>query len=75
MFQQELVITGMDLNGKEIMWNFQGEIFDSELGETFEIMYMQGKKYDSSLEGLGYHIRINEDKRAKIEKRVFRKET
>jgi acetyl esterase/lipase len=64
MFQQELVITGVDLNGEEIMWNFRGEIFDSELDEKSEIMYMQGEKYDPSLEGIGYHIRIN---------KVFRK--
>jgi acetyl esterase/lipase len=73
LFKQELVITGKDLNGKEIMWNFRGEIFDSELDETFEIMYMQGEKYDSSLEGVGYHIRINQEKRAGIEKRVYRR--
>jgi len=35
-------------------------------------MYMQGEKYDPSIEGLGYHIRINKDKTADIEKRVYR---
>jgi acetyl esterase/lipase len=72
MFQQDLVVTGVDLNGEDIMWNFQGEIYDSELDEKFEIMYMQGEKYMPSLEGLGYHIRINEDKTAGIEKKVYR---
>jgi acetyl esterase/lipase len=71
-FQQELVITGVDLNDKEIMWNFQGEIFDAELDENFEIMYMQGEKYEPSIEGLGYHIHINKDKTAGIEKKVYR---
>jgi acetyl esterase/lipase len=75
MFQRELVITGMDLEDKEIMWNFRGEIFDSELDETFEIMYMQGEKYDSTLEGLGYHLHIKEDKTVDIEKKVYRKNT
>jgi acetyl esterase/lipase len=73
MFQQELVITGVDLNGKEIMWNFRGEIFDSELDEKFEVMYLQGEKYEPSIEGLGYHIRINKDKNAGIEKKVYRR--
>jgi acetyl esterase/lipase len=73
MFQQELVITGMDLNDTEIMWNFRGEIFDSELDETFEIMYMQGEKYTPSVEGIGYHFHINADKTVYIEKKVFRK--
>jgi hypothetical protein len=72
MFQQDLVVTGVDLNGEDIMWNFQGEIYDSELDEKFEIMYMQGEKYDSTIEGLGYHIRINKDKSFDIEKKVYR---
>lgn len=72
-FQKEFMITGADMIGEEIMWNFQGEIFDSELNEKFEIMYMQGEKYDSSLEGIGYRIRIKEDKTAGIEKQVYRK--
>ena len=72
IFQQDLVLTGVDLNGEEIMWNFQGEIFDSELDEKFEIMYMQGEKFEDSIEGLGYHIRINNDKTAGIEKMVYR---
>lgn len=59
-------------SGGEIMWNFQGEIFDSKLDEKFEIMYMQGEKYGSSIEGLGYHIRINKDKSFDIEKKVYR---
>jgi len=72
IFQQELSITGVDLNGQEIMWNFQGEIFDSELAEKFEIMYMQGEKYEPSIEGIGYHISIKEDKTVGIEKKVYR---
>jgi len=73
LFQQDLVITGVDLNGEEIMWNFRGEIFDSHLDKKYEFMYMQGEKYDPSIEGIGYHIRINKDKAVDIEKKVFRK--
>ena len=53
MFQQEFMITGADMAGEEIMWNFQGEIYDSTIDEKFEIMYKQGEKYDFSLEGNG----------------------
>jgi len=72
-FQQGFVIKKADVSGKEIMWNFRGEIFDSELDETFEIMYMQGEKFDLSLEGIGYRFLIKKDKSADIEKKVFRK--
>lgn len=72
-FQQEFVIEGSDMKGEEIMWNFRGEIYDSKLDEKFEIMYMQGEKYDPSLEGLGYHFNIKEDKTVGIEKKVYRK--
>lgn len=72
-FQQELIIVEEDLDEREIMWNFRGEIFDSVLSEKFEIMYMQGEKYDRSLEGLGYHFHINTDKTVDIEKKVYRK--
>ena len=72
-FQEKIVITGSELSGEEIMWNFQGEIFDSKLDKKFEIMFMQGEKYEPSLEGIGYHIRIKEDKTLDIEKRVYKK--
>jgi len=73
IFQQELIIKGVDLKGMEIMWNFRGEIFDSELNEKFEIMYMQGEKYDPSIEGIGYHFHINNKKTVDIEKKVYRR--
>ncbi len=37
-------------------------------------MYMQGEKYDPSLEGIGYHFLIKEDKSVDIEKMVYKKE-
>ncbi len=75
IFLQELIIKGVDLNGKEIMWNFRGEIFDSKLDDKFEIMYMQGEKYDPSIEGIGYHFHIKDDKTLDIEKKVYRKKS
>lgn len=74
VFQQEFVITNMDLIGKDIMWNFRGEIYDSKFDESFTPMFMQGETYDPSIEGIGYHMQINDDKTFNIEKRVYRKE-
>jgi hypothetical protein len=62
----------MELEDKEIMWNFQGEIFDSAFGESFEFMYMWGVQYEPTIEGIGYHFRINENKKLDIEKKVFK---
>jgi len=72
IFHQNLVLTGVELIGKEIMWNFRGEIFDSELNEKFEPMYMQGEKFDASIVGIGYHIYIDKDRDFKILKKIFR---
>jgi acetyl esterase/lipase len=71
-FQQDFVLTGADLKGKKIMWNYRGEIFDSELDDTFEIMYMQEETYDPSIQGVGYHIHIDKNNKTGIEKKVFR---
>jgi len=72
-FQQNFVLSGVDLREKEIMWNFRGEIFDSELKEKFETMYMQGEKYDNSIEGIGFHIQIEKNSKSNIiKKRVYR---
>jgi acetyl esterase/lipase len=72
-FEQECLITGIDLSGKDIRWNFRGEVYDAELDKKSEIMFMQGETYDASLEAVGYHIRINRDGTADIEKKVYRK--
>ena len=71
-FHQELVFTSFDLSGKEIMWNFRGEIFDAALNEKYEPMFMQGEKFDNTIEGVGFHIQINENKSFKIKKKVYR---
>ncbi|MBN1273531.1 MAG: alpha/beta hydrolase [Candidatus Aminicenantes bacterium] len=62
-----------DLIGKNIMWNFQGEIYVSLFDKTSQIMYMQGEKYDSNMVGVGYVFRIHKDKTIDIEKKVYRK--
>lgn len=71
-FQQNFVLSGVDFSEKEIMWNFRGEIFDSELIEKFEPMFMQGEKFDDSIEGIGYHIQIGKNKEFNIEKKIYR---
>ena len=72
-FQKEIIITGTDLQSKKIMWNFRGMIFDSELSEKYEPMYMQEEIFNQSIEGIGFNIHIGEDKSFKIDKVVFRK--
>jgi len=72
-FQQNIVISGVDLSTKEIMWNFRGEIFDSILNEIIEPGQMQGIKFDNSIKGIGYHLSIDEDKSLHFEKKVYRK--
>ena len=54
------------------MWNFQGEVYDSLLDENFEVMYMWGVEYEPSIEGVGYHFQIQEDKSFRLEKMVHR---
>lgn len=72
-FQKEIIITGTDLQNKKIMWNFRGMIFDSELSEKYEPMYMQEEIFNQSIEGIGFNIHIGEDKSFKIDKVVFGK--
>jgi acetyl esterase/lipase len=72
-FQKEIIISGMDLQNKKIMWNFRGMIFDSELSEKFEPMYMQEEIFNDTIEGIGFNIHIGKDRSFKIDKVVFRK--
>jgi acetyl esterase/lipase len=71
-FQNDVVISGFDLHNKKLMWNFRGEIFDAQLSQKFEPMYMQGEPYDDSIRGVGHTIRIGEDRSFSIETVVFR---
>jgi len=71
-FQQNIVLSGVDLNNKEIMWNYRGEIYDSELNEKYEPMFMQEEKFDNSIEGIGFHVQIDNNREFNIVKSVFR---
>jgi acetyl esterase/lipase len=73
IFRQDFVLEESDLEGKEIMWNFQGEIDISLFDQPYPVMFMRGEKYDSDIEAVGYHFRINTDKTVDIEKKVYRK--
>jgi len=72
-FRQDFILKVSDLDGKEIMWNFQGEIYISLFDKPYPVMFMQGEKYDSDIESVGYHFRINKDNTIDIEKKVYRK--
>ena len=71
LFRQDFMVEESDLAGKDVMWNFQGEIHTSLSVEP--VMFMQGEKYDSDIEGVGYHFRVNKDRTVHIEKKVYRK--
>jgi acetyl esterase/lipase len=73
LFRQDFILDESDLAGKELAWNFQGEIHISLFDEPYPIMFMQSEKYDSDIEGVGFHFRVNKDKTIHIEKKVYRK--
>ena len=72
-FFQKFDVEEADVSAKEIMWNFQGEISISLFDKPHEIMNMQGEKYNSDIEGVGYHFRIKKDKTVETVKKVYRK--
>jgi acetyl esterase/lipase len=72
-FRQDIVISGDDLIGNEILWNFQGEIFDSVLQEKFEYMRAESTEFNETIEGLGFVFKITADKNVTLEPRVYRK--
>jgi hypothetical protein len=72
-YRQDLVLEESDLTGKEIAWNFQGEIHVSPFDEPFPVMFIQGEKYDSAIEGVGFCFRISQDGTVDIEKKVYRR--
>jgi acetyl esterase/lipase len=72
-YRQDFVLEESDLAGKELTWNFQGEIHISLFDEPYPIMFMQGEAYDSDIEGVGFHFRINKDNTVDIEKTVYRR--
>jgi acetyl esterase/lipase len=71
-FQQDCIIEDADLIGKEILWNFRGEIFDSILAEKSEIMYMQGETYDPAIKAVGFVIQIKDGNSVDIKKKIYR---
>ncbi|MFZ2054672.1 MAG: alpha/beta hydrolase [Candidatus Aminicenantales bacterium] len=72
-FKQEFEISVTNLVGYEILWNFQGEVFDAALQEKFEYMRAEGTEFDETIEGLGFIFRITADKNVTLEPRVYRK--
>jgi hypothetical protein len=73
LFRQDFMLEESDLAGKDIAWNFQGEIDISLFAEPYAPMFLQSEKYDSDIEGVGFHFRINKDRTVDIEKKVYRR--
>ena len=72
IFEKQITISSTDLTDKLILWNFRGEIFDSEINELFEPGFLQNEKYDKSIRGIGFDIIIKSDKSVKINKKVYK---
>lgn len=72
-FRQKVLISGDDLVGSEIFWNFQGEIFDSALQEKFEYARAETTEFNETIEGLGFIFKITSDKNVTVEPKVYRK--
>ena len=72
IFEKQFTISGVDLTDKLLLWNFRGEIFDSEINEVFEPGFLQNEIFEDSIKGLGYDIIIGSDKSIKINKKVYR---
>mgnify|MGYP001066167777 CR=1 FL=1 len=72
-FKKDIKITGIDLTNRELMWNFRSEIFDCKLNQKFEIMRMDGTDFDDKIEGIGFHITIDESGQSKTDKMVYKK--
>jgi acetyl esterase/lipase len=72
-FKKNIKITGIDLTNREIMWNFRSEIYDSKLNQKFEIRRMDGTDFDDKIEGIGFHVKIDETGKSKTDKMVYKK--
>lgn len=72
-FRQYFEISGVNLIGYEVLWNFQGEIFDSSLQEKFEYARAEGIEFDETIEGLGFVFKITSDRNVTVEPKVYRK--
>ena len=72
-FKRDIKITGIDLTNREITWNFRGEVFDSKLKQKFEITRMDGADFNEDIEGIGFHVKIDETGKSSTEKTVYKK--
>ena len=70
-FKSGFTAAGVDFKSCELTWNFNGEIYDSELNEKYPLMMMQSAKYDDQVEGVGFHFQINPDGTPDIQKKIY----
>lgn len=72
-FKREFTAAGVDFTSSELAWNFSGEIFDSVLKDTLNLMNRQIAKYSDLVEGVGFHIQIGADGAPSVQKKVYLK--
>ena len=71
-FEKQITIAGVDLTNRLILWNFRGEVFDSEINEVIEPGQLQNEKYDKKIKGVGFDLMIGPDQSVQFTKKVFR---
>ena len=72
-FMREFTAAGVDFTSCELIWNFSGEIYDSELNEKLPLMMRQIAKYNERVEGVGFHFQIGAAGSPDIRKMVYLK--
>ena len=73
IFTEDLVIEAEEMIGNELLFNFVGQIYDSEIDLKYEPMFMQGTILDETVKGVGFTINIYANGEFEIKKRVYRK--
>jgi len=72
VFQKQVTFLSTNLSDKLILWNFRGEIFDSDMDILFEPGQLQNETFDADITGVGFDIIIDSDRSIKVNKKVFR---
>jgi hypothetical protein len=72
-FTRHFELNEAGLENKDIICNSRGEIQVPLFAEPYPIQLMQGEKYDSGIEGVGFPFRIKEARTVDIEKKAYRK--
>lgn len=74
VFQKQVSFSADDLSNNLILWNFRGEVYDSDFNVIFEPGQLQNELFNENIEGVGFDLIIAPDQSIKFIKKVYRKE-